>query len=79
MTDKSGNNNHADIMSGTPATIETEAGYKVMRMISSGYRTISSLGETSNTDVEVYIIAKTRVVSNSFAFSNENESNGNRY
>ena len=77
--DKSGNNNNADMISGTAATIETVDGKKVIRMDSSGYRTISSLGETANTDVEVYIIAKTRQVTDSFAFVNENEGNGNRY
>jgi hypothetical protein len=79
LKDKSGNSNHANKISGTSATIETVDGKKVIRMTSSGYRTISSLGETTNTDVEVYIIAKTREVTSSFAFVNENQANGDRY
>lgn len=77
--DKSGNGNNAAKISGTSATIETVDGHKVIRLDSSGYRTISSLGESANTDVEVYVIAKTRQVTNSFTFVNENEGNSNRY
>ena len=79
LIDKSGNGNNATAISGTPATIETVGGKKVLQLSSSGYRTISSLGEGANTDIEVYIVAKTRQISNSFAFSNENEGNGGRY
>lgn len=78
-TDKSGNGNNAAKISGTSATIETVDGYKVIRLDSSGYRTIESLGETSNTDIEIYIVAKTRQVTNSFAFVNENQGNSNRF
>ena len=77
--DKSGSSNHATIIKGTEATIETVDGKKVIRMTSSGYRTINSLGESANTDVEVYIVAKTRQVTNSFAFVNENQLNADRY
>jgi hypothetical protein len=75
LRDKSGNNNHATKISGTSATIQTEGGYKVVRLDVAGYRTNATLGETNNTQLEVYIVAKTRVVSNSFAFVNENEGN----
>lgn len=77
--DKSGNGNNADKISGTSATIETVDGKKVIRLNSSGYRTINSLGETANNDVEVYVVARTRQVTNSFTFVNENEGNSNRY
>lgn len=79
FTDKSGNSNNATKISGASATIQTEQGYKVIRLDSSGYRTISSLGETANTDLEVFIVAKTRQITNSFAFVNENQGNTNRY
>lgn len=77
--DKSGNGNNAAKISGTSATIETVDGKKVIRLDSSGYRTVSSLGETANTDVEVYVVAKTRQVTNSFCFVNENQANNDRY
>lgn len=79
FTDKSGKNNHANMITGTAATVETVDGKKVIRMGAAGYRSINSLGEVSNTDVEVYIVAKTRQVTNSFAFVNENQGNNNRY
>lgn len=77
--DKSGHSNHADVLGGTSATVETVDGKKVIRMSESGYRTVKSLGEAANTDIEVYIIAKTRAVTNSFAFVNENQGNNDRY
>lgn len=79
MTDKSGNNNHASKISGTSATIQTVGGYKVLSMDVAGYRTALSLGETANTNVEVYIVAKTRQITNSFAFVNENQLNTSRF
>ncbi len=79
LSDKSGNNNHATKISGTSATIETVGGNKVIRLGLAGYRTAVSLGETPNTNVEIYIVAKTREVTASFAFVNENQANGNRY
>jgi hypothetical protein len=79
LVDKSGNSNNADKISGTSATIETVDGYKVVRLGASGYRTIKSLGEVNSSDIEVYVVAKTRQVTNSFAFVNENQGNGNRY
>jgi hypothetical protein len=79
LVDKSHNRNNAQKISGTSATIQTVDGYKVLRMSASGYRTVSSLGEGANTDLEVYIVAKTRSISNSFAFVNENQLNNDRY
>lgn len=79
LNDKSGNNNHATKISGPSATIQTEGGYKVIRLDAAGYRTAMSLGETPNTNVEIYIVAKTRQVTASFAFVNENQLNGSRF
>lgn len=75
LRDKSGNNNHATKISGTSATIQTVDGYKVLRLDLAGYRTNASLGESNNTQVEVYIVARTRQVTNSYAFVNENQNN----
>lgn len=78
--DKSGNSNNATkLAAGTAATIETVDGKRVIRMGECGYRSIQSLGETANTDVEIYIVAKTRQVTNSFAFVNENQGNNDRF
>ena len=77
--DKSGNQNNANFLTGTQATIETVDSKKVIRLGAGGYRTIFSLGESLVTDIEVYIVAKTRQVTNSFAFVNENQGNNNRY
>lgn len=79
LVDKSGNSNHADLLSPTGATVSTVDGKKVLVFSNNAFRTLYSLGETSNTDVEVYLIAKTRSVTTSFAFVNENQANSNRF
>ncbi|MFT6632110.1 MAG: hypothetical protein ACJAS4_002072 [Bacteriovoracaceae bacterium] len=79
LIDKSGNGNNAAKLTGTDATVETVDGYKVLRLGASGYRTINSLGEENSSEIEVYVIAKTREITNSFAFVNENQGNNNRY
>jgi hypothetical protein len=80
MVDKSGRGNNAALHAGeTAGVIQTTSGQKVLRVSNAQYTTINTLGEGANTDVEVYLIAKANVISNSFAFVNENQGNGNRY
>jgi hypothetical protein len=74
LVDKSGRGNNAALYGGeTAGVIQTTSGQKVLRVSNAQYTTINSLGEGANTDIEVYLIAKVNVISDSFAFVNENE------
>lgn len=73
MVDKSGRNNNANLKGGeTAGVIQTSGGRKVLRVSNANYQTINSLGETGNSHLEVYLIAKVNSTPNSFAFCNEN-------
>jgi VCBS repeat-containing protein len=73
MVDKSGRNNNANLKAGeTAGVIQTSGGRKVLRVSNANYQTINSLGETGNSHLEVYLIAKAISTPNSFVFCNEN-------
>lgn len=79
LIDKSSYKNNAISIGDNLAKIKTYQDKKVISFDRSAYRTEKSLGEIPNNELEVYIISRTRNISNSFAFVNENQNNNQRY